>query len=141
MKIKSFFKNQAIGFYILLGSLILTLTALIIYLSNYSKIGEINLNMMSWESIILMIIGLLGTIALVIFKKTSFWAPMVLAIFNYAALLLYIKTVYMYIAIAAVGIDISTVSNKFIITTLFLALSTIMSVISIFFKQKKNSIA
>lgn len=140
-KIKHVLSERGIGFYILCGSILLSIISIFVYIGNYSKEGEISLNMMSWEAVAFLIIGITGSLILLFYKKTSFWAPIVLATFNYAAMLLYVITVYMYIAIAAVGIDISTVSNKFIATTTLIVLSAVTSIVAVFFKQMKTSIA
>ena len=136
---KEFFKEKGIGFYVLVISVLLTITTAIVYWVNYSKTGEINLEMMTKWGFSFLIIGTVSAVGLASFKQTAFWAPIALAICNFIALLFYVVKIYQYVAIVFVGIDISTISPRFLSTTLLIGITAVISIVGVFFKQLKES--
>lgn len=140
-KIREYLKEKGIGFYVLAIAAVFTVVSAIVYAVSYASSGEGNLKMMNIWVIVFLIIGTIGGAALSLFKKTCFWAPFVTAACVFVAFLFFVVTVYPYVSVVMVGIDISSFSSGFLASTILLVIALITSVAAVFFKQRKDSVA
>lgn len=132
-KIKNFFKTKSYGFYVTVAVAVLTLITSIVYADSYGR----NERYMSWAGFAIMLAGILVAAGLVALKRGEF-APPVLALANFIALMLYITNIYNYVVVVMVGIDISSFSTQFVSCTTLFAILLVASVANIFFKQSKE---
>lgn len=90
-----------------------------------------------WAGFAVMIAGIAVAIVLTALKLND-WAPPVLALANFVALLLYITNIYNYVVVVMVGIDIASFSTQFVACTVLFAIGLAGSVANIFFRQVKE---
>jgi len=110
-----------------------TLVTSIVYADAYGS----NDRYMSWAGFAVMIAGIAVAIVLTALKLND-WAPPVLALANFVALLLYITNIYNYVVVVMVGIDIASFSTQFVACTVLFAIGLAGSVANIFFRQVKE---
>lgn len=132
-KLKNFFKDKSYGFYVSIAVTLLTLVTLIVYADAYGR----NDSYMSWAGFAIMIVGIVVAVALTALKLSE-WVPPALALANFIALLLYAKSIYNYVVIVIVGIDIASFSSQFILCTVLFAILLVGSIANIFCKQVKE---
>ncbi len=132
--IKSYFKEKNYGFYVTLVTLLFTIITLSIYASRYGNYESY----MSWPGFYLMIIGAVLALITIVIKKYD-WAPIILAAFNFIALMLYITKIYNYVTVVLVGIDIVSFSASFIHCTALFATTIVLSTVAVFLKQLKDT--
>ena len=131
-KIKSFFASKSYGFYVTLCLIVLSIITASLYAVNYKDFVAY----MDWTAVILILVAVCLSIAMIVFKLGKF-APAVLAVGNFAGLLIYIQKIYGYVAVVMVGIDVNTFSAQFLICTTFFALTSIISLVNVYLKQDK----
>lgn len=128
---KSFFANKAYGFYMSVFVFVLSLVTAVVYTIGYSNSSDMS------EPVIYAIgAGLILAVVLLLCKRYN-WIPVVLALGDFAALLLFIKSIYFYVSVVLYGINGSAFSPAFLSSTAFLLLSLVFSVANIFMKQVK----
>jgi len=132
-KIKVFLKEKSVGFYFILASLVLSLIAIILFFANLG--GD---KFISWTNFALLLVLLLGSIALIIFKKDAF-VPALTSILSGLVLGFFIYDTYNYIAIVMTGIDIESFAPIYIAECIFLVLLFGISIASIFIPINKSS--
>lgn len=87
----NFYKRS--GFYVSMASVIMLLVAALVYTCGFT---DVLLEYNKSNVLVISIIGIVFFIALLLFKPTSNYAPLVLWIFSFISFLLYVTNVYMY---------------------------------------------
>ncbi len=138
MDLKNLFKGKAVGFYVLLASIVLTLITAFVYLACCSGkiVGYEVFNV--WSFIILLASSVIS-ICLVIFKQHKL-APYALGLLNFLALLFYVYGVYYYVSVVMVGIDLDHFEPQFLISTILFVLTLGGSVTSVFMKLEEGDV-
>ena len=126
-KIKDFFKAKGYGFYATVFVSLLSLVAAIVYAATYQNTSRF----MSWAAFAVILIGVVLALLLSVTRFGEF-APAVLAAADFAALMLFIKIIYNYVAVVMVGIDLTSFEPRFIACTVLFALCVVMSIACIF---------
>ncbi|MFA6624745.1 MAG: hypothetical protein WCS80_03165 [Bacilli bacterium] len=133
-KISTYLKGKSVGFYFILGSLVLSLVALIIFFSGLGGDGFI-----SWVSFACLFLIVIGDCILIYFKKESF-APALNSVLGGISLILLINDSYLYVSTVMTGIDIESFSAIWISSVIVLVLLFGISIASIFIPlTKKNN--
>ena len=131
-RIKSFFQKRNYGFYVSLVSMVLSVIAAIVYAVNYHSYN----NFMSWASFWMFFVGI-AVAALLFVLRQDVWAPVGLFAGNLLGLLIYVRHIYSYVQVVVAGVDISTFSSNFIFSTVFIAISFVVSIVACFLPQVK----
>ncbi len=92
---------------------------------------------MSWLSFILLLAGAAFGIALAFAGKYELGAAC-MALTSFAALMLYIQIIYMYVVVVYVGIDLKTLDPRFVVTSVFFVLCFIAGLVTVFLPQVVN---
>ncbi len=131
-RIKEFFQKRNYGFYVSLVSMVLSVIAAIVYAANYHNYT----NFMSWAGFVMFFVGLVVSCLLFVLRQDA-WAPLGLFAGNLLGLLLYVRHIYSYVQVVVAGVDISTFSSNFILSTTFIAISFVVSIVACFLPQVK----
>lgn len=125
-------KDKSYGFYVTLGLIVASLAVSLIYMALYN--GS---RYMSWSAVGIMLAG--AAIALVLaFTKLAKWSCVVLALADFAGLLLYVYGIYFYVSIVMVGIQASTFNWQFQLCTVMFIVLLVANVVNVFLKQTKE---
>lgn len=125
-------KDKSYGFYVTLALIVASLAVSLIYMALYN--GS---RYMSWSAVGIMLAG--TAIALVLaFTKLAKWSCVVLALADFAGLLLYVYGIYFYVSIVMVGIQASTFNWQFQLCTVMFVVLLVANVINVFLKQTKE---
>ena len=92
---------------------------------------------MSWTAFILLLVGGALGVALAFARKYELGAAC-MAVTAFAALMLYIQIIYMYVVVVYVGIDLKALDPRFVITSVFFVLCFIASLVTVFLPQVVN---
>ena len=130
--LKSFFHDKAYGFYASIFVFVFSLVTAIVYVIGYHNSSD-----MSEPVLYAILAGLLLAVILAALKRYN-WVPVVLALSDFAALLLFIDSIYFYVSVVLYGINGSAFSPAFLSSTVLLLLSLAFSVINIFLRQIKE---
>lgn len=129
LKNNPFFKDKSYGFYVTLALIVLTVATAVMYAVLYH--GS---RYLSTPAVIIMLGGAAISLALC-FTKYAKWACAVLALADFAGLLLYIYGIYFYVSIVMVGIQASSFNWQFLLCTTVLAVLLVINVVNVFLKQ------
>lgn len=136
-KIKEFFKSKAVGFYITAGAALLILITLIAYPFSFQHgwiIYDIKIELF-------MILGLVLALGLVaggfFIKGLDNWAPGILAAASFLALLFFALSSVDNVIKVIGEFEDEHLSSMFWVMMIFLGLTLITSIASIFLKQTK----
>ena len=112
--------------------MLLSVIAAIVYAVNYHSYN----NFMSWASFWMFFVGI-AVAALLFVLRQDVWAPVGLFAGNLLGLLIYVRHIYSYVQVVVAGVDISTFSSNFIFSTVFIAISFVVSIVACFLPQVK----
>ncbi len=132
-KVKAYLSKKSYGFYVSLAVVLLTIITMIVYSASYGSVERY----MSWTAVGVMVAGMIVGLALCIFNLGD-WGAAVMAVTNFVGLSQYITTIYNYVAVVLVGIDINTFSAAFYACTVLFVLLFVVSLANVFFKQEKD---
>ena len=130
-KWKAFCSNKCYGFFVSIFVFLFSIVTAVVYAVSYSGSGE-----MSRQVVYVIVVGVLVSVILGMFKQFN-WIPVALALGNFVALLLFIKSIYFYVSVVLYGINGSAFSPAFLSSSVFLLLAVVFSVANIFMKQVK----
>lgn len=131
--IKNFFADKRFGFYVTIAAVVLGIVTASVFASFYHDYPAY----MSWPAFYLMLAGAAVSCILVLIKLDDY-APYAVALTNFIGLMLYIRHIYGYVAVVAIGIDITSVSAQFTVCTILFGLAFLVGLINIFLPQKKE---
>lgn len=131
-KLAKFFKDKAAGFYVMAAGVLLSLITAAVYVFCY-----IRSQYMSWFAFIFLLVAAAAAVAFTLLKMHRL-APVVLAAFNFLALLFFVYGIYLYVSIVMVGIDIRTFGIEFIICSVLFMASFLTGNAGIYIRQIKN---
>ena len=123
-------KDRAYGFYITLAAIVLSLVTAIVYAANYHA----DLTFMSWLAFAMLLVGAVVGLVCAFFRIPEL-GQAVLGVTSLIGLLFFAKSLYGYIAVVAVGIDLDGLEPRFIACTILFVLTLVVSIASIFAKQ------
>lgn len=96
-KIKAFFKQRWIGFFLLIPVALMSFIIPFVYMSGFLRTDYMSV----WA--VILPFAAIGTIALAFFKKTARFAPIAMFAMELAGLLVFIETSYMHLTTAFFG--------------------------------------
>lgn len=123
---KEMFQNKPKGFYALLGCMALSLVTVIVYASIYASTRYI-----SWTGFWTMLAGIVVSAVLVVCKLQRF-APSVLLVTNFVALLYHVYYIYFFISSVVTGIQFSGFPPEFFVNFVLFGLTLVMSIACVF---------
>lgn len=138
MDLKKLFKGKTVGFYVLLASIVLTLATAFTYLGCCGN-GIVGYETYNVWAFVLLLVSAAISLCLVAFKQKKF-APYVLGLLNFGALLFYVYGIYYYVSVVLVGIDLDHFEPAFFISTILFVLTLGTSVSTIFMKLEEGEV-
>lgn len=132
MKNNPLFKDKSYGFYVTLTLTVLTAVAAVLYAALYN--GS---RYMSMPAVVIMLAGAVISAALG-FTRYAKWSCVVLALADFAGLLLYIYGIYFYVSIVMVGIQASSFNWQFLLCTTVFVVLLAANVVNVFLKQVRE---
>ena len=137
--IKNYFKSKGRGYFVALGAAVLAIISVIIYSAGF---GADFPQYFSAAPVWLPILGIVGFLALSVHKLTAPYAPVVMWLLTFIALLLYVDAVYMYLTeVFYSGVNDETLAmldGSFVAGTVFYALSAVCGNVAIWLRQLKK---
>ena len=124
------FKDRAYGFYITLAAIVLSLITAIVYVANYKN----DVSFMSWVAFSMLLVGAIVGLVCAFFRIPEL-GQAVLGVTSLVALLFFVKFLYGYVAVVAVGIDVDGFEPRFLACSVLMVLTLVVSIASIFTKQ------
>lgn len=129
---KTFLANKGYGFFMSIFVFLFSLITALVYAVSYS--GSSDLSQPVYLAILL---GAVVAFMLALAKRYN-WVPVALALGNFAALLLFIKSIYFYVSVVLYGINGSAFSPAFLASTVCLSLAVVFSIADLFMRQVKE---
>lgn len=129
---KAFLKDKGIGFFMSVIVLLFSLVTAVVYAVGYSGSSDF-----SRPVLITILVGAAAAVVLALLKRYN-WVPVALALGNFVALLLFIKSIYFYVSVVMYGINGSAFSPAFTSSTTCLVVALALSIANIFMKQVKE---
>lgn len=130
---RDLFKNKNYGFYVTLAAAVLAIVTDIVYSVNYGQSMY-----MSWVGFVMLLIGVVGTIVLVLLKQTRF-APTAMMFFAFIGTLFFIYYMYFFISSALTGIQYAGLPPQFLATAILFIITLVVSVAAVFMPQEKEN--
>lgn len=127
---KEILANKRCGFYVTIALALLSIGTAAFYALRFGKYVA-----MSWPAFANLIGGAVVAVALAFMGKGK-WGPWVQFATIFNAVLLFITTQYTYVAVVLVGIDLNEFSPQFIISSVLLVVSLLVSIVNIYLKQE-----
>ncbi len=124
------FKDRAYGFYITLLAIALSFITAIVYVVNYKN----DVSFMSWLAFAMLLVGAVVGLVCAFFRIPEL-GQAVLGVTSLIALLFFVKFLYGYVAVVAVGIDVDGLEPRFLACSVLMVLTLVASIVSIFAKQ------
>ncbi len=131
--VKKYFMEKQYGFYVTLASILFSILAAIIYANMYHSY----VNFMSWAAFSLFLVGAVLSIAALALKRYAF-ANLLLYSGNLLGALFYIRHIYSYVQVVLFGVDIASFSSNFILSTVFISIAFVFSLVALFLPQTKE---
>lgn len=129
---KTFLADKSYGFFMSVFVFLFSLATALVYGISYSSSSDLS------RPVYLVILAGAGAALILALLRRYNWIPVVLALGNFAALLLFIKAIYFYVSVVLYGINGSAFSPAFLASTVCLALALVFSIANIFMKQVKE---
>lgn len=134
--LKKFFSGKAFGYYVTLAVSLLFLISGIVYVVQYAK----DTRDYQILTTVLLFVGFAVSVVLLALKQDKY-TPYVQGVFSLCALLFFIRKIYWYISEVFVGIDEIGFNSKFIISTTFLVILFVATLVNCFLPQVKKEVA
>lgn len=137
----TFFTNQfklikddkkASGFYVNVLMSLLSILTSIVYVASYSMHEYFSI----WVFVLFLLAGLVGVV-LNFFRKYDI-ASYAMYLFSLLGTLFYINAVYYDVSVVLVGIDKTSFDPWFILSSIFILLTFILSIVNVFMKKTKK---
>lgn len=137
--IKDFFKSKSYGYYFALGAAALCLVTVILYATGFgAEFPDYYDSTPVW----LPVVGVIAFLGLSVSRYTAKYAPAVMGVFVFAAMLLYADAVYMYLTeVFYSGVNDETLemlSPKFVACTVMYVLSAVACNVAIWLRQLRK---
>lgn len=130
---------KTVGFYFSVVSMILLILSMVLYKTKFTGIlSEYYSNVVFIPAII----GLVLSVILLIFNKTSKYSPIVLWVCTFISFLLFIQAIYMYFTgVFYNGVTseaISLINKGVLVSVVFYLITCVISNIAVWLKQSKD---
>lgn len=130
---------KTVGFYFSVVSMILLILSMVLYKTKFTGIlSEYYSNVVSIPAII----GLVLSVILLIFNKTSKYSPIVLWVCTFISFLLFIQAIYMYFTgVFYNGVTseaIALINKGVLVSVVFYLITCVISNIAVWLKQSKD---
>lgn len=130
---------KTVGFYFSVVSMILLILSMVLYKTKFTGIlSEYYSNVVFIPAII----GLVLSVILLIFKKTSKYSPIVLWVCTFISFLLFIQAIYMYFTgVFYNGVTseaIALINKGVLVSVVFYLITCVISNIAVWLKQSKD---
>ena len=137
-KIKQYFSNKSVGFYVSLLTGVVALLTAIIYASVYANYRSNNNEpVMSWVAFVLLLLCLaLPLIAS--FVKLERFAPYGVFACGLLALVFYVYRIYYHASVLFAGIELQNNKSSFFLITVLMVVTFVLTIVSFFLPQNKK---
>lgn len=130
---------KTVGFYFSVVSMILLILSMVLYKTKFTGIlSEYYSNVVFFPAII----GLVLSVILLIFNKTSKYSPIVLWVCTFISFLLFIQAIYMYFTgVFYNGVTseaIALINKGVLVSVVFYLITCVISNIAVWLKQSKD---
>lgn len=130
---------KTVGFYFSVVSMILLILSMVLYKTKFTGIlSEYYSNVVFIPAII----GLVLSVILLIFNKTSKYSPIVLWVCTFISFLLFIQAIYMYFTgVFYNGVTseaIALINKEVLVSVVFYLITCVISNIAVWLKQSKD---
>ena len=130
---------KTVGFYFSVVSMILLILSMVLYKTKFTEIlSEYYSNVVFIPAII----GLVLSVILLIFNKTSKYSPIVLWVCTFISFLLFIQAIYMYFTgVFYNGVTseaIALINKGVLVSVIFYLITCVISNIAVWLKQSKD---
>lgn len=132
--VKQFFSDKRYGFYVTIVSMVMSIVAAIVYVMSYHAY----VNFMSWTAFVMFLVGVVLSVILLVLRRYTF-ATLILFAGDLLGLLFYVRHIYSYVQVVVAGVDIASFSSNFILSTVFISIAFVLSIVSVFLPQCKPS--
>ena len=130
---------KTVGFYFSVVSMILLILSMVLYKAKFTGISSEYYNNVVF---IPAIIGLVLSVILLIFNKTSKYSPIVLWVCTFISFLLFIQAIYMYFTgVFYNGVTseaIALINKGVLVSVVFYLITCVISNIAVWLKQSKD---
>ena len=130
---------KTVGFYFSVVSMILLILSMVLYKTKFTGILSKSYNNVLF---IPAIIGLVLSVILLIFNKTSKYSPIVLWVCTFISFLLFIQAIYMYFTgVFYNGVTseaIALINKGVLVSVVFYLITCVISNIAVWLKQSKD---
>lgn len=130
---------KTVGFYFSVASMILLILSMVLYKAKFTGILSEYYNNVVF---IPAIIGLVLSVILLIFNKTSKYSPIVLWVCTFISFLLFIQAIYMYFTgVFYNGVTseaIALINKGVLVSVVFYLITCVISNIAVWLKQSKD---
>lgn len=130
---------KTVGFYFSVVSMILLILSMVLYKTKFTGILSEYYNNVAF---IPAIIGLVLSVILLIFNKTSKYSPIVLWVCTFISFLLFIQAIYMYFTgVFYNGVTseaIALINKGVLVSVVFYLITCVISNIAVWLKQSKD---
>lgn len=130
---------KTVGFYFSVVSMILLILSMVLYKTKFTGILSEYYNNVVF---IPAIIGLVLSVILLIFNKTSKYSPIVLWVCTFISFLLFIQAIYMYFTVVfyngVTSEAIALINKGVLVSVVFYLITCVISNIAVWLKQSKD---
>jgi len=129
---KTLFEGKETGYKQLLLTMLLSFITLVVYVTIYKSTKYI-----SWEAVRILVFGLVLT-AVLIYLKLERFAPTIMLLADFSALLFHIYYIYFFISSVVTGIQFSGFPISFFVNFVFFGITLLSSIICVFMPIEKG---
>lgn len=134
--LKEFFGKKGAGFYVCFAAALLAFVSAFVYVAGYRESVY-----MSWWVFALALVAAGSFVALSVFRITRPFSPVVLGVASFAMLLMFIRTVYMYLSeVFYAGLSFESfklIAPAFFACTILMFVCVVLCVVGLCLKQEK----
>lgn len=138
-KIKEYFSNKGVGFYLSILTGVIALVTAIIYVVNYGNYASNdNKPVISWVAFVLLLVAFALPI-LASFFKLEKYAPYGVFVCGLMALVCYIYRIYYHASVLFAGIELQDNKSTFFFISGLMVFVFVLTVVSFFVPQTRNA--
>lgn len=128
MNLKSFFKSRTVGFWITAAASAAALITAVVYGASYASDIDFSLTAC-------LLVAACAAVFALSFTPFKNLTPYLQLLISLTAFCFYVYSVYYYVSVVLVGIDLDSFSARFIICTILYIATVATSAVSVFFRQ------
>ena len=132
--VNKFLADKRYGFFVSIVGILMSVVAAIVYAVMYHAY----VNFMSWTSFAMFLVGSVLALILLVLKMNELAS---VAAFSGSLLgaLFFIRYIYPYVSVVLFGVDISSFSSNFIVSTIFISIAFVITLVAMFLPKVKEN--